>query len=126
MTLATNKSDQRKREATASLKSGTRVDISFGSAACLPQTSSTVSLQPEAAAASEMIANGYKSKQAVLAELLQRPSGATISELIKSTGWQAHSVRGVISGVLRKKLGLNIVSGKTESGETRYRVEARP
>lgn len=43
-------------------------------------------------------------KQSRLIELLQRPAGANLTDLIDATGWQAHSVRGVISGILRKKL----------------------
>ena len=125
MTLATNKPTQRKSRTTSPRKSKPVIDISFGSAACHSEANHSGVLQPEATVIPEIIANGSNSKQAILAELMQRPTGATISELIKSTGWQAHSVRGVISGVLRKKLGLNVVSGKTESGETRYRVEAR-
>ena len=61
-------------------------------------------------------------KQAGLIEILRRPMGATILDLAKATGWQVHSVRGVISGVLKKKLGMTVVSEKTESGERRYRL----
>ena len=48
--------------------------------------------------------------------------GATIQDLAIVTGWQVHSVRGVISGVLKKKLGMTVVSEKNESGERRYRL----
>jgi hypothetical protein len=54
--------------------------------------------------------------------LLRRSKGASIQEIMKVTGWQAHSVRGVISGALKKKLGLAVVSEKTEAGERRYRI----
>jgi hypothetical protein len=53
--------------------------------------------------------------------MMRRPKGASISELTKATAWQAHSVRGAISGTLRKKQGLNVVSEK--SGDVRlYRI----
>lgn len=64
------------------------------------------------------------SKQAKLIALLERPEGATIDDLMKATGWQAHSVRGVMSGALKKRLGLTITSEKGENGRT-YRVAAR-
>ena len=53
--------------------------------------------------------------------MMRRPKGATINDLTKATAWQAHSVRGAISGTLRKKKGLNVVSEK--SGDVRlYRI----
>jgi hypothetical protein len=61
-------------------------------------------------------------KQGKLIELLRRPGGASLSEMQKATGWQAHSVRGVMSGTLKKKLGLVILAEKAESGERRYRI----
>ena len=54
--------------------------------------------------------------------MLKRPKGATIAELTKATGWQAHSVRGAISGAIKKKLKLAVLSEKI--GEVRtYRIK---
>lgn len=64
------------------------------------------------------------SKQHVLVDLLTRTEGATIAQIVAATNWQAHSVRGVISGVLKKKLGLTITSEKANTGERIYRVAA--
>jgi hypothetical protein len=57
-------------------------------------------------------------------DLLKRPEGATLAELMKATGWLAHSVRGFLSGTLRKKLGLNVMSTKGEDGDRSYSVKA--
>ena len=54
------------------------------------------------------------SKQAIFLDLLEKPEGATLHQLMDATGWQAHSVRGFISGFIKKKRGLTIVSEKRE------------
>lgn len=64
-------------------------------------------------------------KQSVLIKLLSRQSGATITETVKATGWQPHSVRGVISGTLKKRLGLAVTSEKIEGRGRVYRVAAK-
>jgi Protein of unknown function (DUF3489) len=61
-------------------------------------------------------------KLALLRDLLQRKGGATIAEMMKATGWQPHSVRGAISGALKKKLGLAVSSEKVEGRGRVYRI----
>ena len=61
-------------------------------------------------------------KLAELVIALRRPQGATSLQLMLATGWQPHTVRGAISGMLRKKLGLKVVLAHNESGERVYRV----
>ena len=64
------------------------------------------------------------SKTAQILDLLKRPGGATLAEIMKATGWQAHSVRGFISGTLGKKMGLSVTSTKGEDGERSYSVKS--
>lgn len=61
-------------------------------------------------------------KLAALVMALRRPQGATSLQLMLATGWQPHTVRGAISGMLRKKLGLNVVLAHNDTGERVYRV----
>ncbi|MDO9315536.1 MAG: DUF3489 domain-containing protein [Burkholderiaceae bacterium] len=63
------------------------------------------------------------SKQARLIGLLNAASGATLEQMMSLTGWQAHTVRGTISGVLRKRLGLNVVCAGA-AGSRSYRIVA--
>ncbi len=60
------------------------------------------------------------SKKARVLELVRQPGGATLKEIMAATDWQAHSVRGFISGSLSKKMGLKIESVKREDGERAY------
>jgi hypothetical protein len=62
------------------------------------------------------------SKQAQVIAMLQRPEGATLRQIMDTTGWQAHTVRGTLAGALKKKLGLTIVSEKSPGGERVYRL----
>jgi len=64
------------------------------------------------------------SKTAKVLDLLKRSGGATLQELMKATGWQAHSVRGFLSGTVGKKMGLAVPSTKAEDGERTYSVKA--
>ena len=64
------------------------------------------------------------SKQTRIIAMLRAPSGATIDAMVHATGWQQHSVRGFLAGVIRKKLGLNLVSAVAENGRI-YRITDR-
>jgi len=62
-----------------------------------------------------------RSKQDAVIAMLRRPEGATVDEVASTTGWQRHTVRGVFSGTLKKKLGLILASAQEERGRV-YRI----
>jgi hypothetical protein len=62
------------------------------------------------------------SKQAKLIEMLKRPEGASIEEIVATFGWQVHTVRGTIAGALKKKLGLAVASERIEARGRVYRI----
>ena len=62
------------------------------------------------------------SKLEQLEAMLRRPEGATISQLSKILGWQSHSIRGAMSGSLKKKQGLKITAIKEEGADRVYRI----
>jgi len=64
-----------------------------------------------------------QTKQQVLIDMLKREGGATMEQMVEATGWLAHTVRGAISGALRKKLGLIVVSEKVDGRNRVYRIE---
>src|SRR5712671_1259148 len=68
---------------------------------------------------------GGNSKQDHVLGLLRRSSGATIQNITQATGWQSHSVRGFFAGVVRKKLGLTLLSEKIDA-ERIYRIAGGP
>jgi hypothetical protein len=61
-------------------------------------------------------------KHARIITMLRAPAGATIATIMTATEWQPHSVRGFLAGVVRKKLGLNLVSEQTDKGRV-YRIK---
>ena len=62
-----------------------------------------------------------RTKQQRMIDMLRRPEGATIPQLSKAFGWEPHTVRGAISGALKKKLGLTVTSTKEERSRV-YRI----
>lgn len=61
-------------------------------------------------------------KLQIVIDLLKRPEGATIVDIMKATEWQNHTVRGCISGALKKKLGYEIVTEQSKDGARVYKI----
>ena len=92
-------------------------DVPTGRAA---KTKATSKAKGRKKAAPESQGAREGSKKAAILELLRKPDGATIKDLMAATGWQAHSVRGFISGAIVKKMGLKVESQKRADGERAY------
>ena len=82
---------------------------------------------PSKKAATGRAANSARpgSKTAKILDLLQRPTGASLKELMKATGWQPHSVRGFLSGAVKKKLGLKLDSYRRDDAARAYRISSQ-
>jgi hypothetical protein len=111
--MSKEKSKPRRHKATRARNTRLKQDLS--------QTESSKKRPIHKTAITPAPGAGRESKQAKLIALLQRPSGATIADLVAATGWQVHSVRGVMSGALKKRLGLTITSEKGD-GDRVYRI----
>ena len=61
-------------------------------------------------------------KLAAIIDAMRHPGGATIAQMMAGTGWQAHTVRGAISGMVRKKLGYEVMTAKGADGQRAYRI----
>jgi hypothetical protein len=69
--------------------------------------------KPTKAASANKPAQRAGTKQALMIEMLRRPEGATVEQIAAATGWQHHTIRGAISGALKKKLGLTVEATRT-------------
>jgi hypothetical protein len=85
-----------------------------------PQKSRNSKPEPKPVATERKIRGS--TKQALVIELLRRPEGATIAEIVEATDWQAHTIRGAMAGSLKKKLGLTITSDKDDQRGRVYRA----
>jgi Protein of unknown function (DUF3489) len=74
------------------------------------------------APASSRPAAATNTKHARIIAMLRKPAGTTIAAIMTATDWQQHSVRSFLAGVVRKKLGLNLVSDQTDKGRV-YRIK---
>lgn len=71
---------------------------------------------------SVMAAKRPLTKTSAALKLLRSAKGVTLDALVTATGWQAHSVRGFLSGTVKKKLGLDLTVATAKDGTRRYRI----
>lgn len=100
-----------------------QVDVQETSAA-LPVTASEM-VQPVASATSPSSQPSRSTKSELVLKRLAKKGGISIASIMEATGWQAHSVRGFLSAVVRKKHGLTLLSDIGKDGVRRYRVETQ-
>jgi Protein of unknown function (DUF3489) len=100
-------------------KSKSKIKVATRTAA---QRTSKGKSRTRAAPASSKTTARPDTKHARIIAMLRAPSGATIAAIMAATEWQQHSVRGFLAGVVRKKLGLNLVSEPTDKGRV-YRIK---
>jgi hypothetical protein len=87
-----------------------------------PRTTRKSKSSSRSARSSPKISTRPDTKHVRILAMLRTPAGATIAAIMTATEWQQHSVRGFLAGVVRKKLGLNLVSESTDKGRV-YRIK---
>ena len=116
-----NAAPQKPQVATGKGKSGKKATpakkaAKAPKAAKTPETPKAPKAEKKAGAARE------GSKTATVLAMIQRAKGATLAEIMEATNWQAHSVRGFISGTMGKKMGLKVESSKRDDGTRVYSI----
>ena len=117
--LAKTKAAKGKKKATGAARSADKAPGKPESKAEPKPKTAKKTPKPTKTPRSAKIGKGDK-----IIELMQRKGGATLAEMQNASDWQAHSVRGFLSGIVRKKMGLTIVSVKPEGGERTYSMES--
>lgn len=118
-TKAIDKSAKSDRSAVARLAAGSRTASTRAPAAAKtePRKREAPPVQPPV--------EGPVTKHAQLLQLLNRPVGASIEDMMQATEWQQHSVRGFLAGTVKKRLGLALTSSRAEGNVRRYRIATR-
>ena len=123
--LGTAKRRRRKQtEAAGQAVAVTPVQLPEPSVVSPPTFAAAVPAVLQTPVAPTMIAPRVTKNDLVLNQLKEK-EGASISDMMKVTGWQAHSVRGFLSAVIRKKLGLTLLTEVGTDGIRRYRIDPR-
>jgi len=108
------------RDAEAKLKAARTAPAPAQDAAPVAPKKAKAAKQASAKDATAATREG--SKKAIVLDMLKRPDGATLADIMSATSWQAHSVRGFISGSLGKKMGLTVESFKRQDGTRAYKL----
>lgn len=87
-----------------------------------PKVSAVVSDSAKPSRPSSAAPRSELSKSELVLKKLRLARGVSVAQIVEVTGWQSHSVRGFFSAVVRKKLGLNLVSDVSKDGQRRYRI----
>lgn len=114
------------RHETTSLEASVSAQVEAGSSSVLPSEQSDAEMTTEPAVRIRQPRGPRQpdTKQAHLVALLRRKRGASVAELMEATGWQAHSVRGAISGTVKRKLGLTVITEEMSRRGRVYRILA--
>lgn len=118
-TKAIDKLPKSDRSAVARRAAGSKVTSTRA-----PAAATTGPRKREALPAQQPV-TGRVTKNVHLLQLLNRPEGASIEDMMQATEWQQHSVRGFLAGTVKKKMGLALTSSKAEGDVRRYRVATR-
>jgi hypothetical protein len=112
----------RTKRAAQKAPSKSRADTSLKSRQTAKAASSSKSKKPKKARTVQTLARHGDTKHGQILNLLRRKGGASLAEMQKVSGWQPHSVRGFMSGTVKKRLGLKLRSTVSKSGERRYMI----
>lgn len=114
----------RTKRAAQKAPSKSRADTSLKSRQTAKAASSSKSKKPKKARTAQTSARRGDTKHDRILALLRCKGGAALAEMQKVSGWQAHSVRGFLSGTVKKRLGLKLASTVSKNGERRYAITA--
>ena len=118
-TKAINKPAKSDRSAVARQAAGSKI------ASMRAPVAATTGIRKRETPPEQQPVEGPVTKHTQLLQLLNRPEGASIEDMMLATAWQQHSVRGFLAGTVKKKMGLPLTSSKAEGDVRRYRIATR-
>ncbi len=122
MKKSSKKAAKKQPAATGTKKAKTNATVATERADAAKATTKAKAASQDAPKANDAQPARPDSKKAKVLDLIRRPDGASVKEIMDATGWLAHSVRGFVSGGLVKKMALKVESIKRESGDRAYHL----